>query len=60
MGPDPAAGAVVDAGGAVHGVEGLWVADASVMPTVPSVPTHLTTVVVATRIAAAVAGRQPS
>jgi len=60
MGPDPGAGAVVDAGGAVHGVEGLWVADASAMPTVPSAPTHLTTVVVATRIAAAVAGRQPS
>jgi choline dehydrogenase len=51
MGPDPAAGAVVDGRGAVHGVDGLWIADASVMPTVPSAPTHLSTVVVATRIA---------
>jgi choline dehydrogenase len=54
MGPDPDAGAVVDARGAVHGIDGLWVADASVMPTVPSAPTHLSTVVVATRIAEAV------
>jgi choline dehydrogenase len=54
MGPDPAAGAVVDASGAVYGVDGLRVADASVMPAVPSVPTHLSTVVVATRIAEAV------
>jgi choline dehydrogenase len=51
MGPDPAAGAVVDGRGAVHGVDGLWIADASVMPTAPSAPTHLSTVVVATRIA---------
>ncbi len=39
MGPDPRAGVVVDARGAVHGIDGLWVADASVMPTVPSAPT---------------------
>jgi choline dehydrogenase len=51
MGPDPRAGAVVDTRGAVHGVDGLWVADASVIPTVPSAPTHLSTVVVATRVA---------
>ena len=51
MGADPQQGAVVDARGAVHGVEGLWVADASVMPTAPSAPTHLTVVVLATRIA---------
>ena len=52
MGPDPGAGAVVDARGAVHGVERLWVADASVMPTIPSVNTNLPTIVVAERIAA--------
>ena len=56
MGPDPGAGAVVDARGAVHGIDGLWAADASVMPAAPSAPTHLSTVVVATRIADMLAG----
>jgi len=51
MGPDPAGGGVLDARGAVHGVDDLWVADASVMPTIPSANTHLSTVVVAERIA---------
>jgi choline dehydrogenase-like flavoprotein len=51
MGPDPATGAVVDARGAVHGVERLYVADASVMPTIPAANTNLPTIVVAERIA---------
>jgi choline dehydrogenase len=51
MGPDPRAGAVVDARGAVHGVDRLWVADASVIPVIPSAGTNLTTIVAATRIA---------
>jgi choline dehydrogenase len=51
MGPDPTAGAVVDASGAVHGIEGLSVADASIMPDIPSANTHLPTVMVAERIA---------
>jgi choline dehydrogenase len=51
MGPDPAAGAVVDARGAVHGIDRLFVADASVMPTIPSANTNLPTIVVAERIA---------
>jgi len=51
MGPDPAEGAVVDARGAVHGVGHLWVADASVMPSIPSANTNLSTIVVAERIA---------
>jgi choline dehydrogenase len=51
MGPDPDRGAVVDAHGAVYGLDGLWAADASVMPTIPSAGTNLSTVVVATKIA---------
>ena len=51
MGPDPAAGAVVDTRGAVHGVANLWVADASIMPTIPAANTLLPTIVVAERIA---------
>jgi choline dehydrogenase len=51
MGPDPATGAVVNARGAVHGIEGLYVADASVMPTIPAANTNLPTIVVAERIA---------
>lgn len=57
MGPDPDRGAVVDSRGAVHGVRRLWVADASVMPTIPSANTHLSTIVVAERIAARLAAR---
>lgn len=37
--------------GRVHGVQGLWVADASLFPTLPSMPTNLTTVMTAERIA---------
>jgi choline dehydrogenase len=51
MGPSPAAGAVVDARGNVHGVEGLLVADASIMPVIPAANTHLTALMVAERIA---------
>jgi len=51
MGPDPDRGAVVGTCGAVHGIDGLWVADASVMPTIPAANTNLTTIVVAERIA---------
>ena len=52
MGPDPEAGAVVDAHGRVHGVQELHIADASVMPTIPSANTNLPTIMVAERIAA--------
>ncbi len=51
MGAHPADGAVVDATGAVHGVQGVWVADASVMPSLPVANTNLTTMVVGDRIA---------
>ena len=50
MGPDPGRGAVVDTHGVVHGLDGLWVGDASIMPTIPSAGTNLSTVIVATKI----------
>ena len=51
LGNDPDHGAVVDARGRVHGLEQLYVADASVMPTIPSAGTNLPTIMVAERIA---------
>jgi choline dehydrogenase len=52
MGSDPEGGAVVTAQGAVFGIDGLRVADASVMPFIPSANTNLPTIVVAERMAA--------
>ena len=46
-----AIGAVVDPRGAVLGVDGLLVADASIMPTIPRANTNLSTIAVAERIA---------
>jgi choline dehydrogenase len=51
MGARPDAGAVVDSTGAVHGTDGLWVADASVMPTLPAANTNLTAMLIGDRIA---------
>ena len=50
MGTDNDAGAVVDPRGRVYGVEQLYVADASVMPTIPSANTNLPTIMIAERI----------
>lgn len=44
--------AVIDAFGKVHGTTNIWVADASIMPTVPSAPTNLTCIMIGERIAA--------
>jgi choline dehydrogenase len=44
--------AVVDAHGRVHGLDGLWVVDASIMPTTPAAGTNLPTIMVAERCAA--------
>lgn len=43
--------AVVDAHGRVHGIDGLRIADASVMPDIPSGPTHLACLMLAERMA---------
>ena len=45
--------AVVDSHGAVKGIDGLRVVDASIMPVVPSVAINPTTIMVAERIARA-------
>ena len=52
MGPDPADGAVVDAHGRVHGIDGLLVADASIMPDAPSGFPHIVTIMIGETIAA--------
>jgi len=52
MGPDPSAGAVVDSRGQVHGIEGVSVVDASIMPTIPAANTNVPTIMVAERCAA--------
>ena len=46
--------AVTDPAGRVHGVGGLRVVDASVMPTVPRANTNLPTIMIAEKIAAAI------
>jgi choline dehydrogenase len=51
MGADPALGAVTDSRGSVHGIEGLTIADASIMPTIPTATTNLPTIMVAEHIA---------
>jgi choline dehydrogenase len=49
MGPATDEKAVVDSHGNVHGVEGLSIIDASIMPTIPSANTNLPTIMVAER-----------
>lgn len=44
-------GAVVDQYGLVHGIEGLRVADASIMPTIPRANTNLACIVIGERVA---------
>ncbi len=51
MGSDPDRGAVTDSRGSVHGIDGLTVADASIMPTIPTATTNLPTIMVAEHIA---------
>ncbi|HEY8636749.1 MAG TPA: GMC oxidoreductase, partial [Candidatus Limnocylindrales bacterium] len=55
MGISPEDGAVVDGGGRVFGTKGLYVVDASIMPTVPSGFTHLPTIMIAERLSEQIA-----
>ena len=57
IGPSPDDGAVVDPELRVHGISGLRVADASVMPLIPNAPLHATVLAVAERAADLIAGR---
>ena len=52
MGAEDDPTSVVNAWGKVREIEGLHVVDASIFPDLPSVPTNLTTIMVAERIAA--------
>ncbi len=56
MGPESDPAAVVDTRGKVHGVDNLYVADASIMPVVPRANTNIPALVVGERIAAWLAG----
>ncbi len=51
MGTDPDDGAVVGPHLQVHGVDSLYVADASIMPTVPRAPTNLSAIAIGERAA---------
>jgi choline dehydrogenase len=51
-----AIGRVVDGDGRVYGIEGLFVADASIMPTIPRANTNLSTLALAERLAESIAG----
>jgi choline dehydrogenase len=51
MGPASDPMAVVDARGRVHGIEGLRVADASIMPKVTRAPTHFPSIVIGAKVA---------
>jgi choline dehydrogenase len=52
MGPESDPTAVVDARGKVHGVDNLYVADASIIPVVPRANTNIPALVVGERISA--------
>ena len=49
MGPSSDPHAVVDGYGRVHGIEGLLVADASIMPTIPTSNLNLPTIMIGER-----------
>ena len=55
MGPSPSDGDVVDAAGRVHGIEGLAVIDASIVPDAPAGFPHLVTIMLAEHLAGGIA-----
>ena len=57
MGPDPDTGAVVTERGAVHGIDRLWVADASIMPTIVGGNTNAPVIMIADKAADLLLGR---
>ena len=57
MGPVSDPTAVVGSDGSVHHLEGLTIADASIFPTIPRVPTNPTAIIVAEKISAGLAER---
>ena len=59
MGPDSDPSAVVDGACRVHGVEGLRVVDASVMPSIPSGNLNAPTIMLAEKAADLIRGRPP-
>jgi choline dehydrogenase len=56
MGPASDPEAVVDSTGRLHGADNVWIADASIMPRIPSSPTHLASLMIAEKIAAGLRG----
>ncbi len=59
MGPASDAGAVVDPDLRVHGLEGLRIADASIMPSMPSANTQASTFMIGEKAADLIRGRPP-
>jgi choline dehydrogenase/5-(hydroxymethyl)furfural/furfural oxidase len=57
MGAEHDSQSVVDPTGAVFGVDGLWVADASVFPDIPRAATQVPVMAVAGRIASGIADK---
>ena len=57
MGPDSDPGAVVSDRLLVHGMQGLRVVDASIMPMMPSANTYATTLMIAERAADFIRGK---
>jgi choline dehydrogenase-like flavoprotein len=60
MGPATDPAAVVDPAGAVHGVEGLYVADASVMPSITRGNINLPTAMIGARVASGILKLTPA